>query len=102
MCEDKELVQLTEVYGDKEQQLLGDIAWSKFDCLASDFKANKQIRTFLRDMQEDVFDKLDKQALEIQQFSRALNEEQQKELEQEQESDEKRQADRFFAIKPAN
>lgn len=99
ICVDDEFVELRQTYGDKEQALLRDIAWSKFNIVQSEYKTNREIRSFIRDMQDRVVDKLDEQAPDVRQFSRALNEEQEKELEQEHE--EQRFVERPPIVQPA-
>lgn len=99
ICVDDEFTELCQTYGDKEEAFLKDIAWSKFNIIQSEYKTNREIRTFVRDMQDLVVDKLAEQAPNVKQFSRALNEEQEKELEQELE--EQRFVERPPIVEPA-
>lgn len=99
ICVDDEFVELKQTFGDKEQALLRDIAWSKFNIIQSEHKTNREIRSFVRVMQDLVVDKLAEQAPNVKQFSRALNEEQEKELEQELE--EQRFVERPPIVQPA-
>lgn len=98
-CVDNEFVKLIDMYGDKDEIFLTQIAWSKFDRIASEYRANKEIKTFVRDMQDKVEDVLSKLAPNVKQFSQALDEEQEKELEQELE--EQRFVERPPAVKAA-
>lgn len=103
MCVDNELVKLTEMYGDKAQSLLYEVAWQKFSNLGKhqiqidDF----DIIEFAQKIQREVAKKLRREARNVRQFSHALDEEQQKELEQEQEFEEERQVDHSFVISAA-
>lgn len=99
ICVDNEFVTLQSTYGDKEEALLTDIAWAKFDRLGADYKSAREIRYYVREMQESVFEKLQQQASDVRQFSHALSEEQEKELEQELE--EHRFLERPPAVKAA-
>lgn len=103
MCVDNENVKLAEMYGDKSQALLTQIAWKKFSNLAMNQiqGADFNIIEVVQKVQLKVAEKLRKEAPEVRQFSHALDEEQQKELEQEQESEEERQAECSFVIKAA-
>ncbi|XP_031632913.1 uncharacterized protein LOC116346822 [Contarinia nasturtii] len=87
ICVDEEYVTLEKTYGDKDEAHLTDIAWAKFDRLGADYKSNKEIRMFVRDMQDSVFEKLTHHASDVKQFSHALDEEQEKELEQQEEEE---------------
>lgn len=99
ICVDEEFTKLKETYGDKRQALLTDIASSKYDKLIAQHKTSKEIRKFLNDFKWSIFDKLDAQAPNVKQFSNALDEEQEKELEQEVE--EQRSVERVPRVKPA-
>lgn len=99
VCVDNEFVTLHETYGDKDEFLLTDVAWRKFDLIAGEYKKNAEIRKFVRDTNDQVFAKLNVQANDVKQFSHALDEEQEKELEQQQE--EHRFLERPPAVKPA-
>ncbi|KAG4070394.1 hypothetical protein HA402_006536 [Bradysia odoriphaga] len=100
ICVDNEFVTLQSTYGgDKEEALLTNIAWAKFDRLGADFKSNREIRNYVRDIQDSVYEKLQQQAADVRQFSHALSEEQEKELEQELE--EQRFLERPPAVKAA-
>lgn len=98
---DNEFVTLQDMYCDKDESLLTEIAWGKFQKIGTNFKQNRDVRCFVRDMQDKVFEKLNQQAPDVKQFSHALDEEQQKELEQEQEAEEERHAEHFIAMRPA-
>lgn len=100
-CVDDEFVKLNEMYGDKEETLLIDIAWTKFDKIASEFRHRSQneTKTFVRNMQDSVDEILEKLAPNVKQFSSSLDEEQEKELEQEIEQ--QRVIERPPAVKPA-
>lgn len=82
-CVDNEFVKLSEMYGDKKETLLRDIAWSKFDKVASEFRSLNEIKLFVRNIQDNVDEILGKLAPNVKQFSSSLDEEQEKELEQE-------------------
>lgn len=90
-CVDDEFVKLDQMYGDKEEADLTEMTFKKFDKLAYEHKKN---RKFIREMQEGVENKLTEYAQGVKRFSRALNDEQQKELEQEQELEEERHQER--------
>lgn len=104
MCVDNELIKLTDMYGDKAQSLLTQIAYKKFSNLGmgqiqgADFSS---IILFVHCTLRNVVTKLQTEAPTVRQFSHALDEEQQKELEQEQESEEERHAELSFVIKAA-
>ncbi|XP_055297736.1 uncharacterized protein LOC129566134 [Sitodiplosis mosellana] len=100
-CVDDEFVNLIDMYGDKEEALLTQIAWSKFDNITSEHRsrANKEIKSFIRKMQDNVDEKLNELAPDVKKFSNALDEEQEKELEQEIE--EQRQIERPPPVKAA-
>lgn len=83
VCVDEEYVTLEKTYGDKDESLLAVIAYAKFNRLCADYRSNKQIKSFVRDMQDRVEEKLEVHAKGVMQFSHALDEEQEKELEQE-------------------
>lgn len=103
MCVDNELVKLTDMYGDKAQWFLTQVAWKKFSNLGMNQIpiANFNIIMFVQKIQRNVAEKLQREAPLVRQFSHALDEEQQKELEQEQEFEEERQVDYSFVIKAA-
>lgn len=102
MCVDTELVKLTDMYGDKAQALLYKVAWQKFSNLAmNQIQINFNIVMFVQKIQGNVCQKLEREAKDVLQFSHALDEEQQKELEQEQEFEEERQVDHLFDIRAA-
>lgn len=98
-CVDDEFSSLINMYGDKEQALLIDIAWSKFDKITTEHRANKEIKAFVRKIQDSVNEKLIELAPNVKKFSNALDEEQEKELEQELE--EQRFIERPPAVKAA-
>lgn len=81
-CVDDDFAKLTEMYGEKEEAKLVDIAYKKFDKIAA-CTVERNIRTFVRDMQENVDEKLREFASDVKRFTHALDEEQEKELEQE-------------------
>lgn len=81
-CIDDDFALLTEMYGEKEEAKLIDIAWKKFDKIAG-CNVDRNIRPFVRDMQDNVDDKLKQLASDVKRFTHALDEEQEKELEQE-------------------
>lgn len=97
-CVDDDFVKLTEMYGEKEEAKLLDIAWKKFDKLAG-YQIDKTVRPFIREMQDKVNDKLMQRAPNVKRFTHALDEEQEKELEQEVE--EQTQVERPPHAKPA-
>lgn len=99
ICVDDEFIKLKETYGDKKQALLTDIANSKYDKLTAQYKTKKEIRKFLSDLKFRIIDKLEAQAPGVSQFSNALDEEQEKELEQEVE--EQRSVERVPKVKAA-
>lgn len=99
ICVDDEFAKLNEMYGDKKESMLIEVAWSKYDKIAAAHKRNRQIQTLVRNMQKNVDDKLDELAPDVKQFSNALDEEQEKELEQEIE--EQRSIERPPPVKPA-
>ncbi|XP_055310984.1 uncharacterized protein LOC129573874 [Sitodiplosis mosellana] len=106
-CVDSEYVKLEEVYGDKEDARLVDIARNKFDKLVKGFKSamNEEDKTkedvipFVVRVQEDVCDKIMNHAPNVKRFMQALDEEQEKELEHEYE--EQRHVERPAAMNPA-
>lgn len=81
-CVDDDFAKLTELYGEKEEAKLVKIAYKKFDKIA-ECADEKNIRKFVRNMQEDVDEKLKNFAPNVKRFTHALDEEQEKELEQE-------------------
>lgn len=83
MCVDNEFVELTEMYGEKEEALLTQIAESQFVKLASNETITDAIKPFFEEIQSNVSVKLNEQAADLKQFTHALDEEQEKELEQE-------------------
>lgn len=99
ICVDDELIELSKTYGDKEQALLKNIAWHKFNIIEKEYMADSEIRSFVRKIKDRVVDKLCDQAPNVKQFSRALDEEQEKELEQEIE--EQRFVERLPIVQPA-
>ncbi|XP_055313653.1 uncharacterized protein LOC129574965 isoform X2 [Sitodiplosis mosellana] len=99
VCDD-EFAKLSEMYGDKKESMLTEVAWAKYDKLATKHKRNRPILSVVRDMQTNVDDKLNKLAPNVKQFSNALDEEQEKELEQEIE--EQRSVERPPRQLPAN
>lgn len=103
ICVDNEFVKLTDMYGDKKQSLLTQIAYLKFSYLAMNQiqSADFTIITFVHHIQRKVAEKLQKEAPYVCRFSHALDEELQKELEQEQEFEEERHDERSFNIKAA-
>lgn len=98
-CVDDEFVKLIDMYGDKEEALLTRIAWAKFNKIVLEHRADKEIKNFARDMQDKVDEILTRLAPDVKQFSQALDEEQEKELEQELE--EQRFIERPPAVKAA-
>lgn len=98
-CVDDDFAKLSEMYGEKEEAKLVDIAYKKFDKIAAG-DVEKNIRKFVRDMQEDVDEKLRNFAPDVKRFTHALDEEQEKELEQEIE--EQSQVERPPEAIPAN
>lgn len=99
ICVDDEFAKLSEMYGDKKESMLTEVAWSKYDKIAAANKRNRQIQMFVRSMQTNVYEKLVELAPDVKQFSNALDEEQEKELEQEIE--EQRSIERPPRVTPA-
>lgn len=97
-CVDDDFAKLSEMYGEKEEAKLIDIAYKKFDKMAAG-TAERNIRKFIRDMQENVDEKLREFASDVKRFTHALDEEQEKELEQE--TEEQSQVERPPDAKPA-
>lgn len=91
-CVDNEFVTLNEMYGDKEEALLTDIARSKFASLNSQYQKNHPIQHFIETIDDGVAKKLKIQAADVRRFVHSLDEEQEKELEQE--TEEERQVER--------
>ncbi|XP_055310983.1 uncharacterized protein LOC129573873 [Sitodiplosis mosellana] len=105
-CVDNEYVKLEEIYGDKEDARLVDIAKGKFDKLIESFRPalkNEETRNkvipFIETIQEAVRGKIMKHAPNVKRFVQALDEEQEKELEHELE--EQRHVERPAAMNPA-
>lgn len=104
MCVENEHVKLIDMYGDKGQAFLTDIAYTKFSNLCKNqMRSNDYtiIFSILPKIQQKVTAKLLTEAPNVRQFTHALDEEQQKEIEQEQESEEERQSEQSFTIKAA-
>lgn len=99
ICVDDEFAKLSEMYGDKKEVHLTDVAWAKFDKLAAKHRLNRHILSFIRDLQINVDGKLQNLAPNVKQFSNALDEEQEKELEQE--TEEERSVERPPPVKAA-
>lgn len=83
MCVDNEFVELNEMYGEKEEAFLTEIANAQFNKLASHPQINDKIKPFLQKIQSEVSIKLNEQARDLKKFTHVLDEEQEKELEQE-------------------
>lgn len=97
-CVDNDFTKLIEMYGEKEEAKLMKIAWEKFNKInGSD--VNLKIRKYVVKVQNDVHKKLKKLAPNVKRFTHALDEEQEKELEQEVE--EQTQVERPPDAKPA-
>lgn len=86
-CVDNEFVTLNEMYGDKEEALLTDIAKSKFAALNSQYEDNQKIQHFIKTIDDGVAKKLQTHAADVRRFVHSLDEEQEKELEQETEQE---------------
>lgn len=100
-CVDKEFINLSEMYDNKAEVYLKDIIWTKFGNLTreiTDFELTKHIQV---NIQNTVQEKILKYAGDVKRFSHALDEEQEKELEIEQELEEKRHMDRPPTVRPA-
>lgn len=80
-CVDDDFMKLSEMYGEKEEALLSKIAWDKFGKFA--FECAREVRSVVEKMKYDVVDKLKERAPDVKRFTHALDEEQEKELEQE-------------------
>lgn len=105
-CIDNEYTKLEEVYGDKEEARLIDIAQGRFDKLIDTFKPSlkneettRKVIPFIETVQEAVRGKIMEHAPNVRRFVQALDEEQEKELEHELE--EERQIERPAAMTPA-
>lgn len=94
ICVDGEFTMLSEMYGDKKESMLVEVAWAKYDKLSAKYGQNKQIESIIRDKQANVNDKLKELAPNVKKFSNALDEEQEKELELEQEKENQRAVER--------
>ncbi|XP_031635809.1 uncharacterized protein LOC116348812 isoform X2 [Contarinia nasturtii] len=97
-CVDDDFAKLVEMYGEKEEAKIIDIAWKKFDKIDGRH-VDRQFRSFIREMKDNVVDKLNELATDVKRFTHALDEEQEKELEQEVE--EQTQIERPPGAKPA-
>lgn len=99
-CIEDEYYKLEQIYGDKQEAMLYQIAQSKFDKLIDNFKNHDEVLSFIQIVQEATHDKIMEHAPNVKRFVQALDEEQEKELENEQE--EQRQIERPPAMNPAN
>ncbi|XP_037036477.1 uncharacterized protein LOC119074450 [Bradysia coprophila] len=86
-CADAEFIKLEDMYGDKEDALLSDIAKSKFNQLLDANKDNPEGCAFIESVGSAVIQKILKQAPNVRRFIQALDEEQEKELEHELEEE---------------
>lgn len=84
-CVDNDFVKLSTMYGEKEEALLFKIAWAKFNKLEFECIEMEQekVSRFVDRMKREVMKKLQIQAKDVKRFTHALDEEQEKELEQE-------------------
>lgn len=98
-CVDDEFVKLNEMYGDKEEILLTEIADNKFAQLASEYERNEEICSFIQRMSDRMSEKLHLKAPDVKRYIHTLDEEQEKELEQEME--EERHVERPSKVNPA-
>lgn len=83
-CVDDDFVKLSAMYGEKEEALLSKIAYHKFCKLGYDCVDNEEVFDFVDNMNRNVVrKKLKELAPDVKRFTHALDEEQEKELEQE-------------------
>lgn len=85
-CVDTEFVTLNELYGDKTDTLLSDIASAKFDILTKSYSTNR-LTTFIPTIRTNVIERIKLQAPEVRRFIQTLDDQQEKELEHEMEQE---------------
>lgn len=94
-CVDNDLIKLSDMFGEKKEGKLKDVAWAKFSTLIRDCK-DESLRRSIRKIQDHVY--YEKLTDDMTKFTHALDEEQEKELETEVE--EQSQVERPSAAKP--
>lgn len=97
---DNELINLEEMYGDKQEAPLADIIRKKFNNLAENFS---NLQNVITDFDKRVQQKIQKQARDVKRFVQGLDEEQERELETEKELQEECHIERrskMNALKP--
>lgn len=84
-CVDNEYVTLRQMYGDKGDVKLMDIARARFDALKTTdaLKNDGPVVEFISKMSEKVYGKIQRFAADVKRFTHSLDEEQEKELEHE-------------------
>lgn len=91
LCTDKEIIKLTDLYGEKNEQSVASIFNKRFSSLIAYYNKksrkmgnnNEQLKSFLSSTLEFVSNRLQECIPDIKRFSHILDEEQEKELEYE-------------------
>ncbi|XP_031624364.1 uncharacterized protein LOC116341417 [Contarinia nasturtii] len=100
-CNEKEFVTLRAMYSDRKEQSLSDIVSSKFNHLQTKYGSRENIHDYIADKYLAVNKKISEDASNVKRFAFVLDEEQEKEIEYEPETE--RQIERppaVDAIKP--
>lgn len=96
-CVDTEFVTLNELYGDKSDTLLSNIAQAKFDMLLEEYPTQK-LNAILTSIRDRAIERIKIQAPNVRRFIQTLDDQQEKELEHEMEQE--RQVQRPVAAIP--